>query len=423
MILAVAYPHANLDTIPSLVAVIEMLANAGHAVDIYTVANADHLTPRFAAADRIRLRPIGRDTTADLDRVTANVRALVKRGGWLPGAARGPLGRSYRALGVGLQHGSRLAARARGALRTQPTTSTYGCVIGVDPDGLDLADRLAAGAPLVYFSLELLLSDEITTPSETAIKARERELTQRASFVIVQDAERGRLLAEDNHIPTDRLVLLPNAPPGPARRRPNRYWHERFGLAPDTRVVLHSGSLGDWTGIESILTCVSDWPRNWVLVVHTRYDAESSGYVDGLRAAADPQRVHFSLRPVPRQDYDALIDGADIGLAFYVPSATSSFTQRNVQTIGLSSGKLAYYLRSGLPVIVNRATSLGDALEVAGCGVAVKDAASIPQALMHIEPRWSAYSDAACAFFAEHLNIERAFAVVLDRMAALHGVA
>jgi len=41
-----------------------------------------------------------------------------------------------------------------------------------------------------------------------------------------------------------------------------------------------------------------------------------------------------------------LIDGADIGLAFYVPVDGSSFTQSNVHTIGLSSGKLAYYLRA-----------------------------------------------------------------------------
>lgn len=423
MKLAVIYPHPNLDTIPSLVAVIEMLARAGHDVDVYTAVGADHPTPSFSAADRVRLRPIGRDTSADLDRATANVRALVKRRGWLPGAVRGPLGRGYRALGQGLQHGSRLATRARGALRAPGAATAYDYVIGVDPDGLELAAGLAAGAPLVYYSLELLLSDEISSPAEAAIKARERQLSERAALVIVQDADRGRLLADDNNIPMDRLALLPNAPPGPARRQRTRYWHDHFGLAPDVQVVLHSGSLGDWTGIESIVESVSAWPDNWVLVVHTRYDAESSGYVDRLRATADPRRVFFSLRPVPRQDYDALIDGADIGLAFYVPSDNSSFTQRNVQTIGLSSGKLAYYLRAGLPVIVNRATALGDVMESAGCGVAVEDAGSIPRALELIEPRWEAYSDAACAFFAEHLDIERAFATVLDRMTALSGVA
>src|SRR5205814_2089522 len=150
----------------------------------------------------------------------------------------------------------------------------------------------------------------------------------------------------DNDLEWSRIALVPNAPIGPARRKSSRYWHTRFALPDEARVVLHSGSLGDWTGIDAIVRVVDDWPDPWVLVVHTRYDAESSAYVEGLRQRADSRRVLFSLRPVPRQDYDALIDGAQVGLAFYVPTGDSSFTQRNVQTIGLSSGKLAYYLRA-----------------------------------------------------------------------------
>src|SRR5581483_11920877 len=96
------------------------------------------------------------------------------------------------------------------------------CMIGVDPDGLELAHSLARGAPLGYYSLELLLSYELTTPADRQLKARERELSHQAAFVVVQDEERGRLLAEDNALAWERLVLVPNAPAGPARRSPHR---------------------------------------------------------------------------------------------------------------------------------------------------------------------------------------------------------
>src|SRR5205807_4878107 len=129
---------------------------------------------------------------------------------------------------------------------------------------------------------------------------------EQAPFVVVQDADRARLLVCDNALD----------------------WQ---------RVVLHAGSLGDWTGIEPILASVSRWPEPWVLVVHTRYDAESSAYVDRLRAQATPGRVFFSLKPVSRTAYDELIDGADLGLAFYVPTGDSPYTRQNIQTIGLSS--------------------------------------------------------------------------------------
>src|SRR5262249_54994432 len=148
-------------------------------------------------------------------------------------------------------------------------------------------------------------------PQEVQLKARERELSRQSAFVVVQDADRGRLLADDNGIDWDRIALVPNAPAGPARRAPSRWWHTRFDLPAEARVVIHSGSLGDWTGIGGIVESAAGWPRPWVLVVHTRYDAEWSDYVDELGKRADPDRVRFSLKPVPRQQYDALIDAAD----------------------------------------------------------------------------------------------------------------
>jgi hypothetical protein len=371
------------------------------------------------ASPRVRLQNLGVEGLADSS--TAALRQAVKRASWLPHAARAPLSRGYQALGVALARGSQIAARARSAVADR--SDNYACVIGVEPDGLELAQTIARGAPIGYFSLELLLSYELSTPADAQLKARERELSRQAAFVVIQDAERARLLVEDNALEPERVVLVPNSPPGPARRKPSRYWHERFGLPRHARVVLHSGSLGDWTGIESIVDSVPSWPEPWLLVVHTRYDAESSAYVAKLRRRADPRRVHFSLKPVARQHYDALIDGADVGVAFYVATRESSITQTNVQAVGLSSGKLAYYLRAGLPVIVNAAASVAATLTARGCGVAVDHAHEIPGALQQLDERYAAFSSSACAFFDDQLDSRRAFDEVLARVDALQGVA
>jgi glycosyltransferase involved in cell wall biosynthesis len=413
--IALVYPHANLDTVPSLVGAAEQLAEAGYRVDVFTYARAGQPAPVFASG-RARTRLLGIEGLAEVS--TAGLRsALRKRAAWLPGVARAPLVRTYSVLGAGLAGGSRLAARARTAVAHRETR--FACVIGVDPDGLVLAQQLARGAPLGYYSLELLLSYEVTSAAEAQLKAQERALSRQAAFVVVQDEARGRLLAEDNGLALDRLVCVPNAPPGPARRRPSGSWHARLGLPPEARVVLHSGSLGDWTGIEAIVESAHAWPEPWVLVVHTRYDAESSSYVDQLRARADPRRVCFSLKPVARQDYDRLIDGADVGVAFYVPQAGSAFTQRNVQTIGLSSGKLAYYLRAGLPVVVNRAASIADLVQSSGAGVAVGDASGIGPALAQLSAEYDRFSAGALAVFDAQLDFRRAFAEVVRRVDAL----
>jgi glycosyltransferase involved in cell wall biosynthesis len=365
--------------------------------------------------DRIHVRSLGVEGLAEHS--TAGLRSVVRRAGWLPGAARDPLARGYAALGAGLANGSRFMAGVRA--RTQPRPEPYACLIGVDPDGLVLAASLADGAPVAYFSLELLLSDELTTAAERRLKAQERTLSRAAPFIVVQDEDRGRLLADDNAIDADRLALVPNAPPGPARRAPSRYWHTRFNLAEDRRIVLHAGSLGDWTGIEDLVRSVPAWPEPWLLVVHTRYDAETSPYVERLRAQAAPTRVLFSLKPVDRQAYEDLVDGADVGLAFYVATGDSSFTRRNVQTIGLSSGKLAHYLRAGLPTIVNRAASIGAPIERAGCGVSVEGADDVGAGLVRVAANYAQYSAAACRFFEQHLDFARAFGAVIDRIDAL----
>ena len=408
------YPRANLDTVPSLIGAAEQLAETGHEVDVFTYRQAGQPDAEFAQS-RVHLRSLGVEGLADFS--TASLRGVVKRVGWLPSVARRPLVRTYNVLGAGLAGGSRLAARARSAVVERE--APYACVIGVDPDGLGLAHSLARGAPLGYYSLELLLSYELSTPDDSQLKAQERALSQQAAFVIVQDEERGRLLAEDNSIDWSRLVLVPNAPAGPARRQPSRYWHTRFDLPVDARVVIHSGSLGDWTGIEAIVDSTASWPQDWVLVVHTRFEAQSSAYVEALRARADPRRVYFSLKPVPRQDYDPLIDAADVGLAFYVPQSSSAFTQRNVQAIGLSSGKLAYYLRAGLPVIVNQASTIAAVVDERALGISVATAADVGAALQRISEDYERYSAGALRFFDERLDFKRAFAEVLRRLDTL----
>jgi hypothetical protein len=183
--------------------------------------------------------------------------------------------------------------------------------------------------------------------------------------------------------------------------------------------VLHAGSLGDWTGIEELVEFARQWPDPWVLVVHTRYDAEFAPYVERLRALADPRNVFLSLKPVPRQDYDALIDGADVGLAFYIPDPGSAFTQRNLLTLGLSSGKLAYSLRAGLPVIVNRAASIAEEVDAHRMGVSVQDASGVGAALATITQAYEQFSRNALTFFEERLDFRCAFGEVLRRVDAL----
>ena len=111
--IGIVYPRANIDSVPSLVATVEALAAAGHDVDVLTYVLAGQPAPAFDSP-RVRVRSLGTEGLAD--QTTAGLRSLLRRAR-LPSVARAPLALGYRALGAGLTHGSRLAARARAVPR------------------------------------------------------------------------------------------------------------------------------------------------------------------------------------------------------------------------------------------------------------------------------------------------------------------
>jgi glycosyltransferase involved in cell wall biosynthesis len=372
----------NLDSVPSLFNAVKMLAAAGYEVEIFTFAGNKSVAPSFDDGS-------------------------VKVTTFVPRQARKGIHRLLPArYSYPLQ-----------AWRSHLTTR-YCCFIGVDPGGLIRARSFTrlTRVPLAYYSLELLLSDELSSTAEREVKKKESSLSRNAPFVVIQDSERAQLLANDNQLSEEKFVFVPNAPLGPIRRNTSRFWHRRFNLPDDTRVVLHAGSLGDWTGIQEIAGSTWSWPENWVLVVHTRHDAEFSVDVEKLRKLAAPGRVLFSLKPVSRQEYDALIDGADIGVAFYIPTEGSTNTQRNIQSIGLSSGKAAYYLRSGVPVIVNDRSSIGEFVTRENCGVCVERPEDIALAITQIEQTYSKFRECSWHVFNKHFDFATNFEEVIRRI-------
>jgi glycosyltransferase involved in cell wall biosynthesis len=414
---AIIYPWPNLDTVPSLCNAAQLLAQSGYPVDIFSSTSPDWKPPSFS--DRKINLIMSRSTTALQSLATS-----YKRHPWLQKhQALFDLLRSCHRIVKGWINGvSLLVSLAQIWQRHRETP--YRCFIGVDPEGLIRAYSFAKffRVPIVYYSLELLLTNEITTTREKKLKKREVALSHKVEFVIIQDQERARLLAEDNHIPLEKFILIPNAPMGPARRKSFRYWHQRFGLPSHTRIVLHAGSLERWTGVEEIVKSVKSWPENWVLVVHTRYNVQLSPDIDieQLSQLGIPGRVFFSRKPVPRQEYDLLVDGADIGIAFYVATAGSTYTMRNILTIGLASGKIGYYLRAGLPVIVNDKTSISELIRREKCGIAVEESLDIGNAIDQITQDYQEYSHRACRAFDRYFDFTRSFESVIKRIDSLN---
>lgn len=383
---AIVYPFTNLDSVPSLYNTVVLLAEHGYLVDVFTHFDDVHLRPRFESA-RVSVLPAYIPSRSE--------RPLAWR--YLPG-------RVYWLLNLLSRH-----RQAR-----------YVCVIGVDPQGLARAQMITrwVHAPLAYYSLELLLSYELVTEDDRQVKAQERSLSSQAVFVIIQDEERAALLRKDNDLAPDRIFCVPNAPLGPASRRRSDYLRHKLNLSPEVKIVLHTGSLGAWTGIHHLMRSTHEWPDTWVLVCHTRYKASSlvPDYLEALRYIAKPGSVIFSTDPISRQEYPALVESANVGVVFYCVQPGSTYTQDNINHIGLSSGKLAYFLWAGVPVVVNHIPTLRRLVDTYRCGVVTDDPAQTCEAIARILADYDTYSRNATVCFDRELDFATKFERVLDAL-------
>ena len=132
-------------------------------------------------------------------------------------------------------------------------------------------------------------------------------------------------------------------------------------------------------------------------------------------------RVLLSTEPIPRREYPDLVASADVGIAFYCTQPGNIYAQDNIYHIGLSSGKLAYYLQSGLPVIVNDIPSLRRLVTTYRCGELVDVPAVTAHAIRRILADYDAYSRQAATCFNQEFDFAGRFEKVLARLDHLIG--
>ena len=253
--------------------------------------------------------------------------------------------------------------------------------IGIDREGLIEGYHFARshGARLVFFSFELMFREE-TSPR---FKSPELLASQQVSAVLVQDERRGRLLEQENSIPGDKLFFVPLAPKGRGSQLSPRL-RDQCGIPAEKRVALLMGSLEDWTGFSQLLGTLDNWPDSWVLLVNSRSAESVAEGFPGIAQAGD--KVYSTSIPAASiSQMSNLLAGIDLGFAFYLPTRNSRYVGRNIEHIGLSSGKTAMYLSYGIPVLANFTGEYAKLIADYDCGALIDDFNQIPPLLDRLD--------------------------------------
>ncbi|MGX5726588.1 hypothetical protein ACWKWZ_16260 [Metapseudomonas otitidis] len=263
------------------------------------------------------------------------------------------------------------------------------CIVGVDHCGIIQAEFLSSlfRKRLGFFSFEIMFADELG--------ARKKEMEVAAcrsvSFCVVQDHVREKLLALQNNINFPSVLV----PIGNAGLPTPQGWRvrDKLGIPMDKKVAIIIGSLADWTCADDIIRafCVSS-DSTWCLIVHGRFDGESAAFLNGFSNS----KIFMSTEPMDFNAMASLFDGVDVGLAFYKSVPGNPFLGKNIEYIGLASGKISNYLRHGVPVITNLRGEIGDLILRYNAGFVVPGATDIFLGLSCLE---QSMSDGAISLF------------------------
>ena len=408
---ALLLPLGTLDTLSSVRDGIVLLAQHGFLVEVYVLHNSRYPMPHF---------------NDPMISVIVNQSSIFSRGHlelpkWLLGRGSKFIQRLYRWLVFNFYGGLWRNLFFNRRLQKRHAEIPYICFIGAEPEGLCDAVRYASllRVPFAYWSLELLFTDEIKNIYEGVLKQEEIIKSQQATFTIIQDVWRAQALINENNLDPARIIMVPNAPMGRARRHQSDFLRRRYKIADERKIVLCAGSLKSWWAMsDEILEAAAHWPDKYVLVMHSR-QKYSYRYLNSLSRKVNSDRVIISHDPLTSAEFRSLIDSADVGIAFYRHLPHDKAVRnvgKNIKILGLSSGKVSDYLQSGLPVIVNECIGLSEVIESYNCGICVTDPHRITEALSTIFSRYDYYVENACRCFNEKLELNRNFQPVLARL-------
>jgi glycosyltransferase involved in cell wall biosynthesis len=292
----------------------------------------------------------------------------------------------------------------------------------MDDRGIIAAGPIAnvLNIPLVYWNLELRFLDEATDSAAVRRKRQEIRWCKQAVLTISQDRWRAKALAEENGLDETQIALVPIASLGAAQRRRSNYLRARLGIAQGRKIVLCTGGFAWWTHTLEIVRAAPTWPMDYVLVVHSlTRKTDVTDYMKLVTDSADGVHSIVSFDPVSSEDYQNVVDSADIGLAWYhIWDPVSHRLNKNMLFMGHSSGKLADYLKSGLPVVVNKSLGPSELIEEYRCGISVQEPGQLGTALRRILDEYDSCAANAVRCFNERLELRRNFTKVLDRIEA-----
>ena len=304
------------------------------------------------------------------------------------------------------------SARGYGLFANKP----YDLIVGTDANGVVAAYNQAkgTGTPFVYLSFEIFFRDELIKREDILMKEEEVIASKKAKMIIIQDPWRADLLCRENQLVDKKIVYLPVSARSSYSVQGSNYIRKRFNIPEWKTIVLHSGTFADWTYGEELVANFSLWPKDMAFVIHVRRDnLQGDRYIERIKQQ-ELDNVFLSTERLAEYEHEEMVSSADVGLLLYKTSNKSKYEGKNLEYIGLSSGKFSFYMKYGLPVVAVNSPTYDKYLENYGFGFNVEKFESIPSAIDRIRNNYDFHRCEAKRLFAEVLDFDKCWPPVLN---------
>jgi hypothetical protein len=291
--------------------------------------------------------------------------------------------------------------------------NNYDIIIGVDRQGLIEASIISkyTRIPYIYISFEIIFESE----TNKKFKDIERISSKCVKYWFVQDEIRMRCLINENNLDEINCIKLPLASAGDGVFC-KKMLRDDLLIPKNLKLAILMGSINDWTMSKEIIKSVIMWPEEWALIVHSRY-GDTERIIKRMIKEYDTysRKIYISNNSNDMvDDLGYILGGVSLGLTFYKPDYFGMYTGKNLEFLGLSSGKISTFLRYGIPVIMNNIGLYSELANIYNFGFVVNSENEIAKVMDKYEYEEEKYKRNAKEYFKKYLDFNKYKNTVLD---------
>ena len=186
----------------------------------------------------------------------------------------------------------------------------------------------------------------------------ENNAYSKAKFLIIQDEIRLALFEKIKDYSFINIFYLPISSKV-SLIYPNinsKYKKNDFGIKNELKIILFTGSISSWTGINIFISYLEKLPLGFCLLVNGRKESFAHLEIEKFDNLFFTEFSNLSFEML-----NELVDLCDFGFVWYLPDFSKKYLGYNISPdfIGASSGKLFLFMSRGKPVLTNIGNSLG----------------------------------------------------------------